>query len=258
MEENSHKDLCRFLLQYASTILMAGCTNQRCERVVFRVAEAFNANIEMTILPRTVTIGLLNKYNESIFTISKPIPAMGFDFNRIYLLSKLSWEARDSNISLCEMWQKYHQILDIKRHNNWKVTLLTAFANMSFCRLFEGDIAAMIIVFLGTLIGFWLKNFLHTKRKWDIRFCIMTASFISALIACILADRFEWSETSDTAIATSVLYLVPGIPYINCISDMIHGHMLCSVSRIMHATVTTTCLGIGLCIAIILSGADFF
>ena len=237
---------------------MSGCTNQRCERVVFRVAEAFNANIELTILPRTVTIGLLNEYNESIFTVSKPIPAMGFDFNRIYLLCKLSWEVRDDHISLDEMWQKYNKILTIKRHNNWKVTLLTAAANMSFCRLFEGDPAAMAIVFFVTLIGFWLKNFLHTYRKWDIRFCIMTASFVSAFLACILADRYDLSMTSDTAIATSVLYLVPGVPYINCISDMIHGHMLCSLSRVMHAVVTTTCLGIGLCIAILLSGADFF
>ena len=57
---------------------------------------------------------------------------------------------------------------------------------------------------------------------------------------------FHCTDTPDIALGTSVLYLVPGIPYINSVSDLIHGHLLCCISRFIEASVLTACLGIGL------------
>ena len=39
------------------------------------------------------------------------------------------------------------------------------------------------------------------------------------------------------AIATSVLYLVPGIAFLNAFNDMIDGHYVCFFSRLMDAIV---------------------
>ena len=58
--------------------------------------------------------------------------------------------------------------------------------------------------------------------------------------------------------ATSVLYLIPGVPYINSASDLIDGHYLCSFSRFVDACVLTACLSIGLCAAIAIFGLKYF
>jgi uncharacterized membrane protein YjjP (DUF1212 family) len=58
--------------------------------------------------------------------------------------------------------------------------------------------------------------------------------------------------------ATSVLYLVPGIPYINSVSDMLDGHYLCAFGRLMNAVILTCCLSAGLCGGLLLMGLKLF
>ena len=56
--------------------------------------------------------------------------------------------------------------------------------------------------------------------------------------------------------ATSVLYLVPGVPLINGIIDIIEGHVLAGVSRLINALLLIVCLSLGLLCAMLLIGGD--
>ncbi|MDE5689172.1 MAG: threonine/serine exporter family protein, partial [Duncaniella sp.] len=58
---------------------------------------------------------------------------------------------------------------------------------------------------------------------------------------------FHLGQTPEIAIGNSVLYLVPGIPFLKSVRDMLAGHYICSFSRFMHAMILTGCLSIGLC-----------
>ena len=62
---------------------------------------------------------------------------------------------------------------------------------------------------------------------------------------------YELGHTPELAVGTSVLYLVPGIPFINSITDLIYGHNVCFVSRLIHASVITVCLSLGLCLGLV-------
>ena len=70
--------------------------------------------------------------------------------------------------------------------------------------------------------------------------------------------HFPLGSTPDVALATSVLYLIPGVVYINSVSDLIHGHLLCGFSRFMNAALITLCIGIGLSSGILLMNIHFF
>lgn len=59
------------------------------------------------------------------------------------------------------------------------------------------------------------------------------------------------------ALGTSVLFLVPGIPYINSLTDILTGHSLNGVSRLIEAVVTTVCLSLGLCTAMVLAQISY-
>ena len=43
-----------------------------------------------------------------------------------------------------------------------------------------------------------------------------------------------------------MLYLIPGIPYINSVSDMIEGFHLHAFSRFVGALILTACIAIGM------------
>lgn len=125
------------------------------------------------------------------------------------------------------------------------VTLMVGLANASFCRLFEGDYWAMLFVFLATVSGFYTKHKLVNVLKIDPRIATVCAACFSAVISCG-TSIYGFGRTPDIALATSVLYLVPGIPYINAFSDFISGYYICALSWLISALETTVCLGFGL------------
>ena len=54
------------------------------------------------------------------------------------------------------------------------------------------------------------------------------------------------SGTPDVALATSVLFLVPGVLLINGIIDVVEGHALMGFSRLIKSTLLIISLAIGL------------
>ena len=58
--------------------------------------------------------------------------------------------------------------------------------------------------------------------------------------------------TAETAIATSVLYLVPGVPLINGVIDIVEGHILIGCSRLINALLLILCIAVGLSINLLL------
>ena len=80
--------------------------------------------------------------------------------------------------------------------------------------------------------------------KMDARGVNVISAFCATIIGCS-CFVFRLGSTPEVALGTSVLYLVPGIPFINSISDLIYGHNLCFLSRLTHASVLTVCLSAG-------------
>lgn len=103
----------------------------------------------------------------------------------------------------------------------------------------------MAIVLTGTLAGYKLKQVMLEDRQ-DVRFVFFCCAFFSSVIGAA-GYVFDLSDTPEIALGTSVLYLIPGIPYINSVSDLLDGHYISSFSRFMNAMVLTACLSAGLC-----------
>lgn len=86
---------------------------------------------------------------------------------------------------------------------------------------------------------------------------VIISSLISALIGTS-GFVLGVSATPEIALGTSVLWLVPGIRYINSISDMLRGHYLVAQSRIAEALIITICLSLGLCMALLIANIRWF
>ena len=251
------KETCLFLAQYAASLLGSGCTSSRIEKNVARIAAGCGVLAEMIILPRTVMLTVWDKDRNHSYTTSARQSGDGIDFRLITLLSRLSWDVRDGNVTFADAVSRFGELRVGQRLSPWLVTLLVGLANASFCRLFSGDAVSMLIVFVATVEGLLVKNKLHKDWKWDLRIAILTAACLSAVIASS-GYVFHLGSTPDVALATSVLYLIPGVVYINSVSDLIHCHLLCGFSRFMNAALITLCIGIGLSSGILLMNIHFF
>ena len=253
---HSLKDVCLFLSEYASWLLGSGATCIRLERNVNRMAAAWGCEAVMTILPRHIhmTVALPDRADSYTYIIATRSMAISFDINT--RLSQLSWAIADGKVDFASAKERFSEAVGARGADKRLVLLLAACANAAFCRLFNGDWQAVAVVFLSTMAGYYLKQVM-CEHKADMRVVFIVCAFVSSVLGATDA-LFHLGSTPEIAVGTSVLYLVPGIPYLNSFSDMIAGHYICSFSRFLHAVILTCCLSIGLCGGMLLMNMGMF
>lgn len=250
------RSLCIFLTQYGALLLGCGSTCIRLEKNINRIAKAFGMEAEIYIMPRHLQLSVWEKEHTATVSALEAVAPVGINFEMNTRLSELSWEIADGRITFQEALNKFAEIKKGTKRNPYILLLLVALANASFCRLFGGDLMAMATVALATAIGFQAKTTMLSWRS-DLRAVVFLCSLLSAFIAG-LGVWLSIGDVPRIAVATSVLYLVPGIPFINSFSDMINRHYICAFGRFMDAVVLTCCLSAGLVVAMKLMGLSMF
>lgn len=245
-----------FLAEYASLLSGCGATCIRIEKNTKRMAAAFGVNSDTFIMPAHVSVSVWDTDRTNDITAMRKTAGCGISFNLNALLSRLSWEVADNGLNLEAAVERFERIKMTRPTGKREVLLLASCANAAFCRLFGGDWFAMMTVFASTMAGYRLKQIM-LEDGCDIRLTFLCASFFSASVSAG-GHIFNIGSTQELAIATSVLYLIPGVPYINSVSDMIYRHYLCAYSRFLDAAVLTACLSVGLCAGMLILGLRWF
>lgn len=249
------QELSNFLLDYSTVLMAVGSHTSRVVKNVTRIAEAFGYGVDMTIFQRNITMTVKHVSDYSIRrTYVRRIPTMALNFRTISDLSALSWEAYDRCPGLPELEHKFNTIVHASRMSRWIVLVLVACANAAFCRLFGGDLIAMGLVWGATLAGFFVRQELtklHLNHMVVFVICSFVASVIAATGVC-----YNLGTTQDIALGTSVLYLIPGVPLINSILDILEGHVLVGFSRLINATILIICIALGLSTTLLILGKN--
>ena len=154
------------------------------------------------------------------------IPSLPISFERNSDLSALSWDALDEGLSLDEIRSRYRTLVDKPRMDP----------------IFGGDWTAVGIVFTATLVGFAVKQRMQAHAV--NHFLVFACSAFVASLCATAALRFDC--TAEIALATSPLFLVPGVPLINGVIDIMEGHVLMGGSRLVNALLQIVCIAVGL------------
>jgi uncharacterized membrane protein YjjP (DUF1212 family) len=240
--ETELKDIVVFIADYAATLLGSGVHTSRVVRNSRRIGDSLGVKVNMTIFQKTIILTISDHNMDNFYTEVVDIPALPISFEYNSELSALSWLAYDRDISLETLREEFKKIVSKPKMSPYIVLLLVSFANTSFCRLFGGDIGAMLIVFIATLLGFFTRQQLQ-KRKVN-HFVVFTVSaFVASMCASV---SLLFAVTAEIAIGTSVLFLIPGVPLINGVIDIVEGHTLIGFSRLMQAILLIICISVGL------------
>ncbi len=245
MKQAEIQELTEFLMDYTISMLAVGTYTSRVVKCVTRISESFGYDVHLMIFSRNITISVLKPDDYSIRrTYVRKHKDGIINFNIISLLSALSWHAYDERITLSQLKRLYNNIMH-KQNNGFIVTLiLLCFANAAFCRIFGGDVASMIIVFVANFIGINTRRILLMLHI-DLRAIFLICAFLSSMIA-YFGTRLGITNTPDVAIGTSVLFLIPGVYLINSVIDVLDGHSLIGLSRAISTLILISCIAIGL------------
>ncbi len=236
------KAIARFVAEYATRLMGSGVHTSRVVRNTKRLGEALGVRVIVSAFQKVVNFSVVDDESGEVCTEAADIPPLPISFELNAELSALSWEAYDERLPLGEIRARYADIIARPRLDPIFTLILVGFANASFCRLFGGDWFAVSIVFTATLIGFFLKQGMQA-RGFNHYVIFIASAFVASMYASV---ALTFDTTSDVAIATSVLFLIPGVPLINGVIDIVEGHILNGIARLTSALMLIVCIAIGL------------
>ena len=248
MTSHELSEIMNFLSEYVTKQLGSGVHTSRVIRNSRRIIEELRLDVALAAFHKNVIISIWDKENETHLTRVVSIPALPVSFQMNSELSALSWEAYDEKLTLSDIRKRYFSIINKKNLSPLLITICVSFANASFCRLFGGDMIAMIVVLFSTFIGCIIKNWLSSKKVINYFIFAITSLIVSAIASIsVILDC-----NANIALATSPLFLIPGVPLINGFIDIVEGHILIGLSRIVNALMLIFCIAVGLSITLMI------
>ncbi len=236
------REQAMFLVEYASLLMGAGVHTSRVARNTKRIGESLGLKVTISATQKSLHLSAVNQETGLTYTTLTDVPHAPISFEINTNLSRLSWDAYDEHLSLKEIQKRFNDFVARPKLHPIVVLLLSSFANASFCGIFGGDWFSIGIVFSATLCGMFAK-----MKLLDSKLNVFLTWAISAFIASFIASTsIAFDTTSEVAIATSVLFLIPGVPLINGFMDIMEGYVILGMSRLLNALLLILCLSIGM------------
>lgn len=247
--------LLDFLLRFATTQTSVGVQTSRIVVNTTRVAHAYGYELTIMMFQRNITMTLMpatsdNTEASHVSRAQHPVTGMirhrhlPLNFFLNAELSRLSWYTYDHHPSLEELEDRFEAIVTSPPVNRWLILFLISLANMAFCFLFGGDLGSGLCVFAGTLSGFFVRQELNARHVYPY-LVICVSAFVASFVVG-LGAKLGLEANPEIALGTSVLYLIPGVPFINGMMDLLDGFMLNGISRLMTAVMIVISITVGL------------
>ena len=243
-----------FLLRFATTQTSVGVQTSRIVINTTRIAHAYGYEPTIMTFQRNITMTLTPVLGDGRHSYrpldAHPVSGMlqhrhgPLDFFYNAELSRLSWFAYDNHLSLDELEERFQRIMQTPPMNRWLMLYLISQANMAFCLLFGGDLMSGFFVFLGTFCGFLLRQELNSHHVYHYLTVVLSAVVASFIVG--VGAKLGYEEMPKIALSASVLYLIPGVPFINGMMDVLDGYVLNGISRLLTAVMIVVSITVGL------------
>lgn len=180
----------------------------------------------------------------------------GINMTTLSMVSKLSWRAIREDYSL-ERYEEELERIRTRRRNYpaWLVTVCAGFACGGFCVQFGCDWMAFLYSSLAAMAGFRLRA---KCLEWGVNVyvSIALAAFVSTLLAWATTFLPEgWTSTPLHPMLACALFIVPGVPIINFLDDMLDNYIAVGITRAVNTVLIVTAMSFG--IAFFLKVSDF-
>jgi uncharacterized membrane protein YjjP (DUF1212 family) len=124
------------------------------------------------------------------------------------------------------------------------MALAVGLACAAFGRLLDVDWPGTGPVFLAAAVGQWVRRELLTRQVNGF-ICATLVAFLSSLLGG-LGARLAGSGTIAMAMIASILLLVPGVPAVNALNDILEGHPTLGSARAVTVAVVLIFIAVGL------------
>lgn len=181
----------------------------------------------------------------------------GVNMTAISAISKLSWRAIREDYSIEDYERELEEIASRPRnYTPWQVAIGTGFACGGFCIQFGCDWVAFFYAALAAALGFRLRAVLN-ERGINHYMSIATTAFVSTAIAWATTYLPEsWTSTPLHPLLACALFIVPGVPLINFVDDMLDNYIQVGLTRAINTFLMLVAMSFGIAFFLKISEFD--
>ena len=244
------KEFGSLLLDMAIMLLRAGASGRRIRNTVSQIAVAYQYAHYIDLGPKSISITLLNKQGDPAFNGTRSTLAYGVDFKIISAVHRLAEAVQLKPRGLTELKKELLRLQKLPVYPRLLVLFAVSLGGAAFCYTFGGKISAMCVTFTATFLGLFVRQELQ-KRSVNP----YVTTYISALVAALFTGGLYVAGVGmklENAYVTCALFLIPGVPLINSIIDLMDGNILYGLERGVSAMMHAFAIAFGLSTALLI------
>ncbi|SUP39844.1 threonine/serine ThrE exporter family protein [Veillonella criceti] len=238
------------LLDFGQLLMENGANTNHLQRDMIRAATYMGIPQEYVHIHIAYMTLMLNINDEKhSYTAFRKTPIHGVNMTILSTLSKLTWKAIEHNYTLDEFEDHLKTIAQAPPKYSTPILAVAAgLACGAFTILFGGSLFSAIITSICAVVGFLVRYLCH-HFKINFYFGIVASAF-SATSAAYLLNITLGSFEIIYAMISCTLFLIPGIPLINAVDDMINNHIVSGMTRAMHTLLIVSSMSVGIAMAL--------
>lgn len=244
------------VLEVSTLLLESGAHCERINRNIHRIALNSGYDVDMLLSFTAVSISVTNQQTRESITGNKRVNHHGVHYGILAKASTYTWQVADRIITLNEFRNLLPQLKATPRYPLWLIRLFIGIACGALCFLAGGNWIDASIVLVASSCGLIVRQEL-VKRQFNLMISIVCSAFVTTTIAG-MDTLYDLGKSPQAAIATAVLFLIPGVPLINSIIDFLEGYIPTGLARGMLGAFILLCIAVGMSLSLALIGINNF
>jgi uncharacterized membrane protein YjjP (DUF1212 family) len=241
------RDVIDLALWAGQLLLQNGAESQQVEETVHRLGTGLGCDwLDIFVSPNALVITVLS--SGEFRTKVRRVVNIGVNLLVVVEVNTLVSRVLAGDLDRHELRSELKQVSRMPPcYKDWTVALMVGAACASFSHLFGGDWVIFAVTFVAVSVAALLRQELQKHRLNPFLTVIVTA-FVASSLASV-SPLFHLGNQPTLALISSVLLLIPGVPLINSVQDLLKGYMITGIARGVTGAVITACIALGLLLA---------
>lgn len=251
---HNKENLCKIadiLAETARMLISNGANSARTKRNLQRIAETFGYKIEHFFSHSAIVLTVEDVAGKNTKTIVKTIAHHGVNYSIVSEISILSWEIARHKISFEQIDQELEDIKQMDSYPDWLKMIFIGIATAALAKIFDGTYIEFGIAFMAGVLGFFARK-LVLEKKYNHFIGWFVGAFISATV--VNACRKIGMEDYHGALTACVLWLIPGVPLINGSLDIVGGHIVSGIAKLVMGFMMVFMIAVGFYLSLFIFG----
>jgi uncharacterized membrane protein YjjP (DUF1212 family) len=250
------EEVAHLALQIGRLLLGSGADTSQVQMSVERFVVGFSQEAHVVVGYESILVTIIAD-RQFRTKVGYRVPAMNVNMAAVTAVNSLISKIESGWRNLVEIRAELERVENSRPiYPRWVVIIALGLTAASLARLFVGDWASVGVSWIAGSVGMWLRQEFG-RRRFNLFFIPFAAALASGIIGGV-AVLLGMSKTPALCLVAPAMIIVPGVPLINGIQDMIKNHMTLGVARLAQGAIVTIAIGLGLFFAAVVTGARIF